>query len=149
MAKLTIRGTHPQLDGEYELDLTNNSFTKAEYYLMKKNVGVVVGDMQAGMPIDMNLLTAWGLVALRRAGKEHLFPVYMDTTEEQAQWEFPEDEVAEDDALPPASPQPKPTGSGPGDVVTLHERNEPSGPSTSSGSDDSQEIPPQAIGSQP
>jgi hypothetical protein len=108
MAKLTINASgNPQLDGEYEIDLTAG-FTKAEYHLMKKNVGVVVGDMLPGKEIDMNVMTAFALVALRRANKEHLFPLYMETTEEQTNWEFNEDEAGEDDALP--RPQPSRAG---------------------------------------
>lgn len=148
MAKLTISNTHPQLDGEYELDLANAGFTKTEYHLMKKNVGVVVGDLMPGSPVDMNVMTAFALVMLRRAGKEHLFSAYMETTDEQAVWDFG-NEVGEDDALPPVLPQAKPPENGQGDVVELSAGSKSSGPNTSASSDDSQATRLPLTGSQP
>jgi hypothetical protein len=138
MAKLTISSTHPNLDGTYELELAGG-FTKAEYYMMKKNVGVTVNDMMPGSGIDMNVMTAWGLVAIRRAGKEHLFAAFMDTTDEQTTWDFDEDEVEEDAALP--------TMSGSDDAAKPNEPSGSSGPSTNGASDVSLEIHPVATGS--
>jgi hypothetical protein len=140
MAKLVIRNTHPNLDGEYDLDLAGG-FTKAEYHIMKKNVGVTVNDMMPGSGIDMNVMTAWGLVALRRAGKEHLFPAFMDTTDDQTNWEFDEDEVEEDAAVP--------TMSGSDDAAKPNEPSEPSGSNTNGASDARLEIIPLATGSPP
>jgi hypothetical protein len=130
MAKLIIKNTdHPDLNGEYDIDLAGG-FTKAEYFVMKKHVDVVVGDMVPGAKIDQNVMTGWGLVALRRAGKEHLFPLYMDTTDEQTEWSFDEAEV--EDAGPPASK----TGSD----------ESSSGLSTRNGSESSLETTPLPIG---
>ena len=140
MATLTISSTHPNLDGTYELELAGG-FTKAEYYVMKKNVGVTVSDMLPGSGIDMNVMTAWGLVALRRAGKEYLFSTFMDTTDEQTTWEFDEDEVEEDAALP--------TMSGSDDAAKPNEPSGSSGPNTNGASDVSLEIHPRATGLQP
>ncbi len=140
MAKLTIRDTHPNLDGDYDLDLASG-FTKAEYYIMQKNVGVLADDMMPGSRINMNVMTAWGLVAIRRAGKEHLFPVYMDTNDNQTAWEFDDEEAGEDEQLPTLSGSSEPgKPSGP---------SEPSGPNTNGASDGSPEILPLAIGSPP
>lgn len=103
MAKLIIRDAFPpELNGEYDITL-ENGFTKAEYFLMKKHVDVVVDQFRIGSPVDANVLTAWGLVMLRRAGKEHLFPAYMETTDAQTVWQFDEKEVGEDPAVPPVS----------------------------------------------
>jgi hypothetical protein len=102
MAKLTITGTVPQLDGEYELDLSAG-FTKQEYFLMKQKVGVVAGDLAPGAPIDMNVLTAFGIVVLARNDLSAYLPMFMETTDTQTDWDFDEAEVGEDDALPPPS----------------------------------------------
>lgn len=139
MAKLVIRNTHPNLDGVYEFDPVAG-FNKTEWYLMKKHVGVVVDDMMPGKPVDMNVMTAWGLVVLHRAGKDHLFPAYMNTNDDQAKWEFDEDEVADESV---------PTLSGSGESGTPPELSEPSGPSTNGGSDVRLEIIPLATGSPP
>jgi hypothetical protein len=139
MAKLTIKDT-PGLDGEYEIDLTAG-FTKAEYYLMKKRVGVVIGDLTPGSPIDMNVMTAFGLVLLERAGKGHLAEVFMQTTDAQTDWDWEDAEVTEDDALPPASES--------GSVTRPSLESESSGASTNGSSDDSQERIPGPIGSPP
>lgn len=130
MARLTIRNTdNPDLNGEYDMDLAAG-FTKAEYFVMKKHVDVVVGDMAPGAKIDQNVMTAWGLVALRRAGKEHLFPLFMDTRDDQTEWSFDEAEV--EDSNPPAQE----TGS----------ETHSSGLSTSNGSESSPETTPLRIG---
>jgi hypothetical protein len=140
MAKLTIRNTHPNLDGDYELELANG-FTKTEYFIMQKHVGVLADDMLPGSRINVNVMTAWGLVAIRRAGKEHLFPLYMDTDDTQTAWEFDEEEAGEDPAVP--------TMSGSGEPVEPNVRSESSGPSTNGGSDVSLAVIPPAIGSPP
>jgi hypothetical protein len=139
MAKLTIKDTpSPELNGEYELDLAAG-FTKAEYFIMKKHVGVVLGDMAVGLPIDANVMTAWGLVVLKRAGKEHLFPYFMETNDEQAGWDFTKEEAGEDDALPPVSA-----------LVEDEKPNVPSessGPNTNGDSEDSLAMIPPPTGS--
>jgi len=109
VAKLIINAGHSGLDGEYELDSKNGgfNFTKAEWYLMKKNVGVVVGDFAPGQPMDVSVMTALGLVLLRRAGKETLFDAFMETTDSETTWEWDSSEVVEvPDAVDP------PIGSG-------------------------------------
>lgn len=138
MAKLTIKDTpFSELNGEYELDLAGG-YTKMEYFIMKKHVGVVIGDMAPGSAIDANVMTAWGLVVLKRAGKEHLFRPFMETTDAQTEWDFAEEE-AEDDALPPAIEPVSGAGSS--------SSGEPSGSSTNGDSAGSPETIPARIGS--
>jgi hypothetical protein len=127
MAKLTITGTVPQLDGEYELDLTAG-FTKREYYLMKQKVGVVAGDLAPGSPIDMNILTAFGIVVLERNGLSAYLPMFMETTDNQTDWDFDDAEAGEDDALPPPS-EPAATDDSSGSSTTSGESIEPNGES--------------------
>jgi hypothetical protein len=139
MAKLVIRDTHPNLDGEYEYDLSDG-FNGDEWYLMKKHVGVVTADVLPGAPLDMNVLNGFGLVFLHRAGKDHLFPAFMAAKDAQKVWDM-EDEATEDETVP--------TMSGSADSGTPPEQSEPSGPSTNGGSDATLEIVPLATGSQP
>jgi hypothetical protein len=127
MAKLTIQGTVPQLDGEYELDLAAG-FTKHEYFLMKQKVGVVAGDLAPGAPIDMNVLTAFGIVTLERHGLAAYIPAFMETTDVQTDWDFDEAEASEDDALPPSNEPDANYGSA-GSSTSSGESSEPSGAS--------------------
>jgi hypothetical protein len=147
MAKLVINSGNRFLDGEYELDLSEGfKFTKTEWFLMKRRVGVVTEDLRPGSPLDMSVKTALGLVALHRAGKEHLFDTFMDTTDDQTVWEWGDDEVMDtgqegEESLPPKTGSESP--------VSESTKNESSGPSTDSDSESSQAATPPATGSPP
>lgn len=104
MAKLKIKETgNAHLDGEYELDFARG-YTKTEYFLMKSKVGIVIDDLQPGSRVDANVLTAWGIVALHRAQKDHLIPAFMETDDSQTDWDFDTAEVEDKgDGRPPES----------------------------------------------
>jgi hypothetical protein len=107
MPKMIIRGADPRIDGEYEV--TMPPWTKREWHLVKKQVGVIASDFVAGddgqVQTDMNLLTAIGLVTLHRADKDALFPLFWETADDQVEFDFSDVEA---DAGPPAE---TPTGS--------------------------------------
>lgn len=130
MAKLVIRSGNQFLDGEYELDLSQGfNFTKTEWFLMKRKVGVVVDDMRPGAPLDMSVMTGLGLVALHRAGKEHLLDTFMETTDDQTDWVWAAGEVADTDDVDPQI--------GSGSSASAEMKNGSSGPSTGSDSEPS------------
>lgn len=141
MAKLKITTGNPDLDGEYELDLTEGyDFTKNEWFLINNRVGVTIADMVPGSKLNMNVMTALGLVVLARADKERLFDAFMATKDSQTVWEWDEAEV-EDDALP--------TQSEPSESSATGSENGTSGPSTNGSSDISQDEIPAVTGSPP
>lgn len=103
MARLKVNCGNPRLDGEYELDLSKGfNFTKKEWYEIKRRVGVTVSDMEPGAPLDMSVMTALGIIALGRYGKGHLVDLFMETTDEQTDWDWDDSEVeeVEDESLP-------------------------------------------------
>jgi hypothetical protein len=107
MPKMIIRGADPRLDGEYDVKMP--PWTKREWYLVKKQTGVIASDFVASedgqTQYDLNLLTAIGLVALHRADKDALFPLFWETADDQVEFDFSDEAV---DDSPPAQ---TPTGS--------------------------------------
>lgn len=132
MAKLTITAGNPRLDGEYEIDLSGGfNFTKNEWFMIHKRVGVTIENFRSGAPIDMNTITALGLIMLQRAGKEELFDAFMETNDAQTSWEWETAEAGEEDAA--TSPLTQQTSNG--FDADENSRSDGSGPSTNELSD--------------
>lgn len=68
MANVVIKGV-PGLDGSYDLEL--GRFTLGELHTIKKEAGVRAGEIEDAIRAgDTDLLVAFALIALKRAGRE-------------------------------------------------------------------------------
>ncbi len=68
MANVVIKNV-PGIDGSYELEL--GRFTLGELHVIKKQAGVRAGEIEDAMRAgDTDLLVAFALIALKRAGRE-------------------------------------------------------------------------------
>lgn len=68
MASVVIKGV-PGVDGSYELEL--GRFTLGELRIIKKEAGVRAGEIEDAMRAgDTDLLVAFALIALKRAGRD-------------------------------------------------------------------------------
>jgi hypothetical protein len=98
LPKMTITGADGRLDGEYEV--TMPPWTKREWYLVKRQCNVIASDFTPNedgtTSLDMNLLTAIGIVALHRAGRDALIPIFWETADDQVEFDFSDlEELAE------------------------------------------------------
>lgn len=98
MSKMTIKDTGTLLDDTYEAAFP--PWTKREWYLVKQETDVIASDFVNSNPkhVDMNLLTAIGIVALHRAGKANLIELFWNTTDEQVVFDFTDDVDDDDEA---------------------------------------------------
>ena len=109
MLEITLDGIHPGLDGSYHLDLAGENLTAGELHEIKKLTGLRVGEFEeAAEARDTDLVVAFALVALRRAGKK---------PDPYLLWEAPVGRILiseRADAGPPATPGgPNTSGAGP------------------------------------
>lgn len=89
MAKIVIKN-QPGLDGSYDLELGTWDFD--EFRIIKKEAGVRAGEIEEAMRAgDSNLIVAYAIIALKRAGRDvvperlwkaNIEDIEFDTTDE-------------------------------------------------------------------
>lgn len=106
MPRITLAGIGRSVDGEYDLDLSDQ-FTGHELHLIKQISGVRVGEIGDAMVAgDYDLIIALTKIAIQRSGKTVDVDVLLQAKVGAITFEPSEQEQAdaeEEDALPPAS----------------------------------------------
>jgi hypothetical protein len=130
MAKLKIAGV-PPLDGDYDLDIS--AFTNRELHTIKEIAGVRAGELKAAMEAsDNDLVVAFAVIVLRRAGKQVHPDQLWDAELGAISFEVGETEVVE---RPPVLASPSGIENGPADSDAPNGSMHPSGASSSDGGD--------------
>ena len=145
MPKLKIEGI-PAYNGSYDLDVAG--FTGRELHTIKEISGVRANELQdAFVAGDYDLVVAFTVITLRRAGKIVNPDEIMDAEVGSITIDVDDDVVGEDEERPPASsPTPNGDENSSGVGASANEPTQSSGSPSSDGGDDLPS-PLRAIGS--
>ena len=138
-----MEGFGRQVDGEYEWP---EKLTRREWRTLKRVADVLPLKLQDALVAgDQDVMVAFSMIALERAGKPVLEAVFLDASGDSKIVLVDEDAEQEEEERPPASPTATGPESEPAVERSEPEKNESSGTGTSDDSD-TQETTLRAVG---